>query len=143
RKGAVLRDVRGSFRGKRGCSAILPPKKCGCVSRVWNGLALTLRRKRCAVAANSQLNTVKKYNVGIIGYGWVASAHIPAINATSLGRVTAVCSSRKLDADQLSLKHGGQIKVYHKLDELLADPDIDVVSLCSLQSEHAEQTVRA
>ena len=30
-----------------------------------------------------QRHTVKKYNVGIIGYGWVATAHIPAINATS------------------------------------------------------------
>ncbi len=41
---------------------------------------------------------MKKYNVGIVGYGWVASAHIPAINATTLGQVTAVCSARKLDA---------------------------------------------
>ena len=45
---------------------------------------------------------MKKYNVGIVGYGWVATAHIPAINATSLGHVTAVCSSRKLDAAELS-----------------------------------------
>jgi predicted dehydrogenase len=41
---------------------------------------------------------MKKYGVGIVGYGWVATAHISAINATPLGRVTAVCSSRKLDA---------------------------------------------
>ena len=25
---------------------------------------------------------MKKYNVGILGYGWVATAHIAAINAT-------------------------------------------------------------
>jgi predicted dehydrogenase len=29
---------------------------------------------------------MKKYNVGIVGYGWVASAHIPSINATALGQ---------------------------------------------------------
>ena len=40
---------------------------------------------------------MKKYNVGIIGYGWVATAHIPAINATSLAQVTAIYSSHKLD----------------------------------------------
>ena len=45
---------------------------------------------------------MKKYNVGIVGYGWVATAHIPAINATPLGQVTAVCSSRKLDAAVIS-----------------------------------------
>jgi predicted dehydrogenase len=33
---------------------------------------------------------MKKYNVGIVGYGWVATAHIPAINASPLGQVTAV-----------------------------------------------------
>ena len=32
----------------------------------------------------------KKYNVGIIGYGWAATAHIDAINATRQGQVTAV-----------------------------------------------------
>jgi predicted dehydrogenase len=45
---------------------------------------------------------MKKYNVGIVGYGWVASALIPALNATPLGQVIAVCSSRKLDAAGLS-----------------------------------------
>ena len=45
---------------------------------------------------------MKKFNVGIIGYGWAASAHIAAINATSRGLVTAVCSTRPLDAAELS-----------------------------------------
>jgi len=38
---------------------------------------------------------MKKHSVGIIGYGWVATGHIAAINATALMRVTAVCFSRK------------------------------------------------
>ena len=42
--------------------------------------------------------TMKKYNVGFVGCGWVATAHIPAFIATPLGQVTAVCSSRRLDA---------------------------------------------
>ncbi len=32
---------------------------------------------------------MKKYNVGIVGCGWAATAHIPAINATTLGQATA------------------------------------------------------
>jgi predicted dehydrogenase len=86
---------------------------------------------------------MKKYNVGIVGYGWVATAHIPAINATPLGQVTAVCSSRKLDAAALSARHGGSIKVYNDLDEMLADPDIQVVSLCGLPTQRLDQVVRA
>ena len=86
---------------------------------------------------------MKKFNVGIIGYGWVATAHIPAINATSLAQVTAVYSSRKLDAAQLSAKYGGTITAYDDLGQLLADPDVQVVSVCSYPYDHAEQVIAA
>ena len=86
---------------------------------------------------------MKKYNVGIVGYGWVATAHIPAINASPLAQVTAVCSARKLDAAALSAQHGGRISVYSDLDEMLANPDIHVVSLCGLPTQRLDQVVRA
>src|SRR2546421_3553545 len=86
---------------------------------------------------------MKKFNVGIIGYGWVATAHIPAINATSLGQVSAVYSSRKLDSSELSAKHGRTIEVYNDLDEMLANPDIHVVSICSYPYDHAKQVIAA
>jgi predicted dehydrogenase len=86
---------------------------------------------------------MKKYNVGIVGYGWVASAHIPAINASTLGQVTAVYSSRKLDSAELSAKHGGRVAAYTNLDEMLANPDIHVVSICSYPYDHAKQVIAA
>jgi predicted dehydrogenase len=86
---------------------------------------------------------MKKYNVGLIGYGWAATAHIPGINATTLGQVTAVCSSRPLDAAELSGQYGGDITVYNDLDAMLANPAIHVVSICGYPSQHAEQTIRA
>ena len=86
---------------------------------------------------------MKKYNVGVVGYGWVASAHIPALNATSLAQVTAVCSGRELDAKELSSKHGGEIRVYKSLRAMLADPGIQVVSVCSLPGNHASQAIQA
>jgi predicted dehydrogenase len=86
---------------------------------------------------------MKKYNVGIIGYGWASEAHIEAINATSLGQVIAVWSSRKLDPDQLSQKHGSRITCYTDIDKMLADPDIHVVSICSYPSQHTGQAIAA
>lgn len=86
---------------------------------------------------------MKKYNVGVVGYGWVASAHIPAINATSLARVTAVCSARALDPGELSARHGGTIRVHPRLEDMLADPDIQVVSLCSFPDRHVPQAIQA
>lgn len=86
---------------------------------------------------------MKKYKVGIIGYGWVATAHIPAINATSQAQVTAIYSSRPLDAAEVSAKHGGRITTYTSLDAMLASPEIDAVSICSFPHQHADQAVKA
>jgi predicted dehydrogenase len=86
---------------------------------------------------------MKKYNVGIIGYGWVATAHIPAINATTLGQVTAVYSSRELDSHDLSNKYGGTVAAYNDLDAMLADPEIHVISVCSYPYDHAKQVIAA
>ncbi|MEY3205886.1 MAG: hypothetical protein RLZZ21_2217 [Planctomycetota bacterium] len=86
---------------------------------------------------------MKNVNVGIVGYGWAATAHLAAINATRQGRVVAVCSSRPLDAAELSAKHGCPIRVYQRLDDMLADPGIDVVDITGLPSLHREQAVAA
>lgn len=89
---------------------------------------------------------MSKLNVGIIGYGWVATAHIAAINATSTARVTAVHSSRPIDPALLDTRHGPGIRVYQDLDMMLADPSIDVISVCSypwLHATHACAAARA
>jgi predicted dehydrogenase len=85
--------------------------------------------------------TGKRYNVGIIGYGWVAGAHIAAINATPHAQVTAVCSARPQDSDQLSARHGGSIKIFTSLEEMLKDPAIHVVSICSYPQDHARHAI--
>jgi len=87
--------------------------------------------------------TMKHYNVGVVGYGWAATAHIAAINATRQGRVTAVCSSRPLDAAELSARYGRPMKVYGRLEEMLADRDIQVVDVTGLPSLHSGQAVAA
>ena len=81
---------------------------------------------------------MKKYNVGIIGYGWVSGAHIAAINGTSNAQVTAVYSSRPQNAAELSAKHGGKIATYTDLAQMLADPNRHIVSVCSYPHQHAD-----
>ena len=86
---------------------------------------------------------MKKYNVGIIGYSWAAGAHIEAINKTTLGQVTAICSSRDLDPQEIKAKHGGPITIYNDPDKMLADKSINVVSICSYPADHAKQAIAA
>ena len=85
----------------------------------------------------------KTYNVGIIGYSWAAGAHIGAIAGTKQGQVTAVYSSRALDASELSARHGCPIQLYSDLEAMLASPDIHVVDVTGYPDQHAEQFIRA
>ena len=87
--------------------------------------------------------STKQYNVGIIGYGWAAGAHIDAINATDKAQVTAVYSSRKLDDAEVSKKHGTKIKTYTDLDKMLKDKSIHVVDVTSYPSQHSAQAIAA
>ena len=86
---------------------------------------------------------MKKYKVGIVGYGWAATAHIPAINASPLAQVTTICSSRALDAKALSGQHGCELRTCTSYDAMLRDPAVDVVSICSYHAQHAEQVIAA
>ena len=86
---------------------------------------------------------MKKINVGIIGYGWAATAHIDAINATGMAQVTRIYSSRLLDDDELSARHGGRIKSTVKLNDIFNDPNVDVVDITSYPYQHADQVVAA
>lgn len=87
--------------------------------------------------------TAKKFHVGMIGYGWASEAHIQAINSTKLAQVTSVYSSRSLPAAELAKKHGGPIRCYTNLDEMLADKSIHAVSICSYPQDHAKQAIAA
>lgn len=86
---------------------------------------------------------MKKYRVGVVGYGWAAGAHIGAINAGGWGQVTKVCTARPLNEAELAARHGSPVRVYQELDAMLAEPDLDVVSLCSYHAEHPRQAIAA
>ena len=82
-------------------------------------------------------------NVGIVGLGWVAGAHIETFKAVEGGSVTAVCSRREHDEADLAAQFGTPLKAYTSFDEMLADGDIDVVDICTPHPFHAEQAIAA
>ena len=86
---------------------------------------------------------MKKFNVGIIGYGWAATAHIDAINASGMAQVTHVYSSRLLDDDELSVRHGSRTKTTTNMRSVLKNPGVDVVDITSYPYQHADQVVAA
>ena len=84
-----------------------------------------------------------KLNVGIVGYSWVATAHIKAINDGSSAQVNAIYSSRNLDSAALSQEHGSDIKTYTDLNDMLKNGGIDAVVIGSYNYQHRDQAVAA
>jgi len=81
--------------------------------------------------------------IGIVGLGWVAGAHIETFKHVKGAAVTAVCSRRDLDAAALQSTYGLPLKPYREYADMLADPSIDVVDICTPHPFHAEQAIAA
>jgi len=62
--------------------------------------------------------------VGIVGYGWVAGAHITSFHEIPGVKVTAICSRRSLNADELSSRHGSNIHVFNDYARMCEQPDL-------------------
>ena len=82
-------------------------------------------------------------NVGIVGLGWAAGAHIETFKNVTGANVTAVCSRRKLDPAALQAEHGTPLKVYNSYAKMLADPDIHVIDICTPHPRHPKQAIDA
>ncbi|MDP6113745.1 MAG: Gfo/Idh/MocA family oxidoreductase [Planctomycetota bacterium] len=82
-------------------------------------------------------------NVGIVGLGWVAGAHIETLKAVNGGNVTAICSRREHDEAALEEQFGTPLKAYTDFDEMLANPDIHIIDICTPHPQHAEQAIAA
>lgn len=80
--------------------------------------------------------------VGIIGCGKIAQIrHIPEYAANPNAEVYGFYDINLARAQELASKHGG--KAYASYQELLADPEIDAVSVCAANHVHAEIAIAA
>ena len=80
--------------------------------------------------------------IGIIGCGKIAQVrHIPEYAANPDAELYGYFSPNRKRAEEQAEKYGG--KVYGTAEELLADPEIDAVSICAANYAHAELTVKA
>lgn len=80
---------------------------------------------------------------GIIGCGVIAPFHGTALKEYVQGvRMLACCDEVPERARQFAEKYGIP-KVYTAIDDLLADPEIDAVSVCTPSGMHGEMVIRA
>ncbi len=94
-------------------------------------------------------------NVGIVGLGFIGMIHYLAYQKTRGAKVRAICEKdpKRLAGDWRSIRGNfgpkGQktdltgVAQYPEVDELLADPRIDLVDVCLPNEWHADVTTRA
>lgn len=82
--------------------------------------------------------------MGIIGVGSISESHLNSYANNAGAVITAVCDLNKQRAVQVANKYGVSLdKIYTDYRELLADPDIDAVSICTWNNSHAELSIAA
>ncbi len=80
--------------------------------------------------------------IAIIGCGKIAQIrHIPEFDANENCELYGYYNPTASRAEDMAKKYGG--KVFYSVEEMLADPEIDAVSVCSANYSHAEISIKA
>ena len=80
---------------------------------------------------------MKKLNVAIIGLGYIGESHIEAVRRIGFCNLYGVLA-RNVETAKAKADYYGIPKCYESLEELLADPNVDVVHNCTPTKIHHE-----
>ena len=83
----------------------------------------------------------KEFGFGIIGAGAISDVHARAIQSIENARLWGVYSINKHKADALATKYG--CLAYTTLDELLSQPQIDIVCICTPSGIHLDPAIES
>lgn len=84
----------------------------------------------------------EKISYGIIGTGAIAKQHALAIESCEDARIGAVCDTNPQRAADFAAEYGVQ-RIYCSLEELLRDPEIQAVSICTPSGTHGQIAMAA
>lgn len=83
-----------------------------------------------------------RVRIGVIGLGWFGEIHCDAIKANPALELVALCTRTQSRLDELGQKYGVD-KLFTDYNDLLADPDIDAVSIVTMWDQHTDPTLAA
>lgn len=84
---------------------------------------------------------IREIKFGIVGCGMISEFQADAIRKVSGARVAAFCDTIKAAAEARVAQFGG--KAYASIEDLLHNPDIDAISICTPSGMHMEAAVAA
>lgn len=96
-----------------------------------------------------------KVNIAVVGLGFMGVTHLRAYQQVESAKIVAVCDAIRLPVNGIlqgvagnikksdDINLGNEVKVFRKLDEVLADPQVALVDLCTPTPLHPEQAIAA
>lgn len=84
---------------------------------------------------------MSKFGFGIVGCGMIANFHAQAIAHIKGAKIVACFDSFPASAERFAAANG--CRQYVKLEEMLKDPAVDVVTICTPSGAHGDPAVKA
>jgi UDP-N-acetylglucosamine 3-dehydrogenase len=85
---------------------------------------------------------MKKITCGVIGLGWFGEHHVDTLKELPLAEVAAVCTRRDKRLKEIQDRYEIP-RAYRDYHELLADDDIDMVTVVTHVKDHLKPTIAA
>ncbi|WP_189019704.1 Gfo/Idh/MocA family protein [Paenibacillus marchantiophytorum] len=85
---------------------------------------------------------MNKLKIGVIGAGSISDMHFESYSKQADAQLVAVCDLNRTRAEEKAAKYG-IAQIYTDYHELLANPEIDAVSICTWNNTHAEISIAA
>src|SRR6266566_9509957 len=94
-------------------------------------------------------------NVAVVGLGFMGATHLRAYLQNKTARIVAVCDAVRLPVNGIlpgvagnvkntgDINLGPNVKVLRKIEDVLADPEVQLVDLCTPTPLHPEQSIAA
>lgn len=79
--------------------------------------------------------------IGLVGCGAISNVHVNALKGIDDAVLYGVCDFSYEKAQEFAKEHN--VIAYKSLDQMLDDPNVDSVSICTPSGLHAEQTILA
>ena len=83
-----------------------------------------------------------RLRIGIIGLGWFGEFHGDAIMGTPSLELTSLCTRTESRLNELGKKFGVK-KLHTNYKDMLADPEIDAVSITTMWDQHTDIAIDA
>ncbi len=97
-----------------------------------------------AAVEETKVDTNKKLKVGIIGTGWIAESHIQSYKIQPDVEIVAAADLIPGKAEKFMERFGvSGVRFYPSHKEMIDNEELDAVSICTYNTQHAEPTIYA